>query len=212
MTLVEEYRAAAAKEQEARNLPLVCDTQDLCGFEVRHITLQDYLTFRMIGSPFFVGGPIQMSDVFAFVWRLHPGYPDDGAMANLKKDFEKFQIPNPPRLRLPLSMLRWTTRSNKAIDGLSKMVEAIHQFVADSLMDFPGSSSEAPRKSYYSEIVSICAMFGREYGWTQHYTMKLKLRLVTQYLKEITQFHGGSQAVLFNPSDQIISRWLASQN
>lgn len=210
--LVEEYREAAAQEQRDRNLAIICATQTVCGFEFRQMTLGDYVAFRMVGSPFIVGGDVKMSDVFAFVWRLSPRYPEPSARRDLEKRFRQFQIPRAPMICLPLSMIRWYARVNKSVKLLGDLTDGIRAFVNDSLMDFPRSSSDLPRKSYYSEIVSVCAMIGREYGWTQGYTLSLPIRCVTQYLKEIAQFHGGSNAVLFNPSDQIISRWLASQN
>lgn len=214
----EKYLQAVERENLIRDSAAHNFTEKLAGFEVRQMTLSDFLALRLAGNPFLVGGKISSSDVFAFLWRLSPSYRSGNPLARrwLKFQCRKFSIPAMPRIKNVVSMPWWEVRAEAAIKHLKAATAEISDFVNEALQDWPMSPlGGGGDKRYYSNGVSIIDMLAREYGWTEGYILSRSMKNLLQYMKAIKAFHSaqaGKNPVLSNPSDGVINDWMKTRN
>jgi hypothetical protein len=206
------YRDAIRRESFIRDASFLPVNEKLAGFEVRPMTLSDYLSLRLIGSPFLVGGDPTPADIRGFLWRLSPQYSTNSRRARWRhmRKCRAFIPPAEPLLRFPWSLKRWAKKTVQALELQGNVLIAIRAYVEDTFQDWPSSKGQGENVSYYSDAASIVASLAREYGWTESAILALPMRRLLQYLKEIR--HQGGAKVLFNRSDAIKDRYLADQN
>lgn len=206
------YREAIQSEVLIRDASFLPVTETLCGFEVRPMLFEDYLALRLVRSPFLVGGEPTPADIRSFMWRLSPDYHPTAHKARRKLMRRLMDVLPPPEPILPFRWCarRWARRAVSAFGKQGELLIAIRAYVEDAFQDWPSSKSEGETVPYYSDGVAIVATLAREYGWSEDAIMRLKMKKLLQYLKEI-RHHAGAK-VLFNKSDLVKSRWLESQN
>ena len=155
-----------------------------------------------------------MADVIAFIWILSTNYgPNRTHERNmLAKRFRQFTNPPLPWFKTKSAMKRWKDKSDKAIDRAGKLMEAIRNYLNEVLMDIPPrNDTNQNQPEYYCDCVFYCTTFAREYGWSERDVMQMPMKRIFQYLKALRRYNQPDKP-LFNPSDRIISDWLAEKN
>jgi hypothetical protein len=207
------YREAVEKEQTVRDAAFLPVNESIGGFEVRSMTLPDFMLFRMMKSPlltFSVPTPAQLS---AFLWLLSPDYTPQGGDA--KKRFfrrcRQFTLPAKPTIRNKWFMRCWMKKAQARMKVFANVIADARRYVIETFQDRPASVPTVQDETdYYSDATSICGSIAREYGWTEAAILKIPLKRLFQYMKEIGEANG--KKVLFNPSDQVKAEWQLEQN
>ena len=177
------------------------------------MSLQDYLLLRMMKSPlltFTVPTPEQLT---AFLWLLSPDYTPAGG--KIRKQFfrrcRQFKLPRKPWFRTGWTTRRWMRKAKARMKVFADTIGDARRYVVETFQDRPATVPTVQDETeYYSDAASICGSVAREYGWTEKTILKMSLKRLFQYLKEISQMHG--KKVFFNPSDQIKANWQLEQN
>jgi len=164
--LREEYSVriaeAQAKEQEERDSAYVEGVNpEICGHEIRDLSLTDFNILSGMGSPFVVGGIPDREDVFLFLWFMSPGF----SRSRLKKFLYRFKLRN--------------------VDG-DMAVKEIRDYVRSCFGDFGGSGemSEDPAKASF--IGHCVHRFASAYGWSRKDILASPLRQLMQQQRIIT--------------------------
>lgn len=144
------YRDAVERESFIRDAAFLPITQNLCGFEVRQMTLEDFLAFRILKSPFLVGGEPTEADARAFLWRMSPTYQEGNLRARRRvmRKCLAFLAPREPIIQTKRSMRRWAARTVKALELFGNVLIAIREYIGDSLQDW-GSHRQAGESVAY---------------------------------------------------------------
>jgi len=201
-------RDAIAKQEFIRDSSLMPVTENLCGFEVRQMTLIDFVALRLVKSPFIVGGIPDCHAIRTFLWRMSPRYNLSGGWHRwrIMMRCKKYLIPLEPMIHTRRAVKRWGVASIAALERRGRVIIAIRDFVKDTLQDWPsGKAPIGDAVSYYSDAVAIVGSVAREYGWSYAELTSIPLKLLLQCHKEIKASSGAK--VLFNPSDGVIQDW-----
>ena len=198
------YAEALAKEQASRNAAFIDITETVCGFELRQMTLRDYLILQSARNPVLVGGTPSPVELVAFLWLLSPGYRPALTFAGWINSWA-FAI------RCRKFLPRGKGDDHERISSAAKIIEACRAYVEETFQDSgPRASSGAWMPDYWSDGAELCARMGREYGWAPEVTLGLPMKAILQFCSEIRS-HNGSRVPLCNPSDRIRSDWMLSQ-
>lgn len=180
------YADAQRREREARDLAFCDWPVPLCGLSVNQFTLTHLLVLGNCDNAFVAGGAPTPEDVAFFLWAVSPEYaPNDAA----KRDSFVSEI-----------------------SGRIKYMEAcreIAEYMTAAFQDAP-PGSDAQNKAYTSFAATFCDLFASEYGWDDSQTMRKPVARLFQLYRRI-QKRANPKAVLFNPSDRVISRYLMAQ-
>jgi hypothetical protein len=203
---------AVARQELVRNASFLNVTENIGGFEVLPLSVFHYTTLHTVRHPLITGRTPGPMDLVGFFWILSPGYSPQGGRplkAHLKR-CRKFLPPAPPWFKTRRAMRRWNVRTLEAMARAAQLIQAARDYVTESFMD-RSAPAGGSMPSYYSEAAGICGKLAREYGWTEDYIMRIPIKRVLQYSKEIQSFHN-PKAVLFNPSDRVTMEFQKARN
>ena len=215
LDIIPGLREAVEQETLVRDAAFLVETENVGGFTLRPMTLEDYLALRMVKSPllrFGVPTPQELTDFICF---LSPGFDpgDIGFRRAIQKRCQQFIPPQMPLLHTRQAMQRWKQESEQCLSRTKQMLEAIYGYVEETFMDCLPSSTNISNPDYFGDGAAVIGQLAREYGWTPRVILKLKLKQIFQFMREIDRFHNGRKARLFNRlSDRVKDRYLNSVN
>jgi hypothetical protein len=212
-----EYRQAVERERLIRDAAYLPVTERIGPFEVRAMTLQDYLALRLVGSPFICGGPRDSDGIAAFLWLLAPDYAPGNLQGKrrMERACRGYAMPGPPRVHLPWLMRRRARGAARAAVACASMLGLIEDYVAETVQDRPATSSGEEGASYFSEAAGLIDTFAAEYGWADEVILGMPLKRLFQQLKIINarrRAASGRATMMFNPSDAVRGRMLEALN
>jgi len=168
--------------------------EQIAGVPVLPFTARHLLWLDFTGSAFTDG------ELFA-----------DAVVDEIIKFFRVVQVP-PPR--------RWwqfrvaPVKQNVAImrtirhEDLDATVTAIRNYIADAFADAPAGAGGSDKK-YFSFAAGICHFLGKKYSMPPVAALDVPLKVVFQLMKA-SRKSKDANAVLFNPSDNVIARHVRS--
>lgn len=178
------YREAIEREQAVREFAFIDAPRDICGVDVLPLTPRNLLLLYRARSPFVCGGPVDAADIALALWTLSADRAAGGRR------------------------WRFIRRCRKL--PYEATASALTEFIADSLQDTPGGASSGGPE-YVSWVAAIVHVVASAYGWAEAAILDCPLPRLLQYVNQIT--HDANPArPRFNPSDQLVSRWLKEQN
>lgn len=207
------YRDAVEKEELVRDAAFLPVNESIGSFEVVPMTLPHYLLLRAMKSPmltFEVPTPEQLTQ---FLWLLSPDYTPTESKA--RKQFfrrcRQFKLPRKPWFRTGWTTRRWMKKAKARMKVFVDTIGDARRYVIETFQDRPGTvSSIQDAIEYFSDATSLCGSMAREYGWSEKAILKMPLKRLFQYLKEIGQAHG--KKVFCNPSGDVMAQWQVEQN
>ncbi len=210
------YAAAVLQERLVRDAAFLGVTESIGPFEVVPLTLRHWLILRLMHSPLLTSATPTPQDVVNFLWLLSPQF---SPTANRAKWFFERRCRRaffPPRYCALVNTKKaraWhAVRREKKLTAAAKIIDAARAFVNEAMQDRPPVPKYLGFETdYYSDGAYFCALFGREFGWTQDETLAMPIKRVFQYLNEIKEAHG-KRIPLMNPSDRLKSDWMRSVN
>ena len=171
------YIDAVEREQNIRDAAFLGLPERVGSFDLRPMTVKDYLTLVGIGSPFVSGGLPNQESIGVFLWYQSTDYDARDTAARAK--FYRRVIKEP-----------------------LTVINQIYDFCEAAMQDKPATSKGAVGPSYYSWVATVINTLAHEYSWTDEYILGRPLKVVWQYYKCIKHSHGGDKAILHNPSDR----------
>jgi hypothetical protein len=185
MSAAAEYKAAVEHETAVREHVFLGITERVGPFELRQLTLRDYMVLMAVESPFVMGGFPMPSAVWELLWNQHTG----------------------KRSRIRHWWFIKRVIYHRDFPGLLADVRA---YVADAFTDIPGGSGNTP-KTYYSWAAGIVDVLASEYGWARAEVLSLPMKELGQYIKAIRRRHD-SKTILFNKSDSLQNKAVKEAN
>ncbi len=204
------YAAAVLKERVIRDAAFLGITESVGPFEVVPLTLRHWLILRLVKNPLLHGGTPSPLDVVNFLWLLSPDYSPTRGKRKFERRCRKIFFPPRymPVLNTKGARARHELRKEKRIAEAAKLVDAIRAFVNETMQDRPPvPQTLAFEADYFSDGAYFCAVFGREFGWSQEDVLNTPLKRLFQYLNEMKHYHR-SPTPLMNPSDSVKATWL----
>ena len=215
--LEEDYRRAVERERLIRDTAYLPVSERIGPFEVRAMTLRDYLVLRLTGSPFICGGPRDSDAIASFLWLLAPDYAPGNLQGKrrVERACRGYAMPAAPRVHLPWLMRRRARAGARAAMACASMLGLIEEYVQETVQDRPATSSGEEGASYFSEAAGLIDTFAAEYGWSDEVVLGMPLKRLFQQLKIIgarRRAANGRAAMMFNPSDAVRGRLLEALN
>lgn len=207
---IPKLRAAVDDENRMRDAALIGLPDRIGPFTVRLMTLEDYITLRLIRNPFVVGGLPSSEAVNEFLKRM---MLDAGWLARQQRVrlCRRLRFPSRPLLRTPKSTRKWVKLCKRTVRRLRIISRLIEAYVAESIQDWPSEREWlAEEISVYGIGVSFCSVMLREYDWPFEKTLKTPLKVLMQCFKEVQQSKG--RRVFNSRSRDIINDWLLERN
>jgi hypothetical protein len=205
------YAGAVLHERLVRDAAFLGLPETVAGFELRQLTLRDYVLLRAKRMLLLSGGVPEARELAVFLWLMSTGYCLDERVR--KRFFQRcrfFQPPAMPLLRTNRAMARWQKRRFAAIQAMGIVLAAVWQYLEETFQDRPPGGASGPYyPSYYSDASYWCAMLGREHHQSYADTLDLPLKVLWQAVKEIKDHSGKNLAGLSNPSDKVVVAWCA---
>jgi hypothetical protein len=211
------YCEAVSRERLVRDAAFLALPENIAGFELRQMTLRDYMVARL--SPdlrkMINGDTPTPVELATFLWFMSVGYTSSD------KDRKRFMVrcryfypPALPWLHLPRAMANWRHNNDSALNRMAETLIEVRQYISETLQDQPPRTSctDCYTPSYYSEGVFWCAIMARQYGWTEATTLEMPVKRLFQYLNEIKEFLPGNAVRPANPSDRVTVEYTASRN
>jgi hypothetical protein len=166
--------AAAAREQEIRDLAFLPVPLQICGVEVAQLNLRHLLMLFACESPFFSRRLARPEHVVQFLWVVSPKFSFDAA-----------------------ERTAFVRRVGVHVDYAESVI-AIERYLDEALMDRPAVA--AASKSH-AAITSFVAGFIDEiashYGWDDDVILGKPIARLYQYLRQIRQ-RENPKSVFFN--------------
>lgn len=205
------YVEAVLKERQIRDAAFLPVNENIDGFEVVPMTLQQYDILRFTGNPILqkegIPSPRQLVN---FLWLLNPAYRAGiSAPPWFLKKCRAFIMPTPPILKTETAMLIYGRKVESAMQGAVEIIALCRQFVEEATMDFPSSGSKST-KSYYSDIAGLCHIFAIKYGWDDEKTLRTPLKRLLQYSNAMKE--ASDKTAVSNPSDRVLGAWISETN
>lgn len=208
------YCEAVLKERKIRDASFLGITEAIGPFEVQPLTLRHWIVLRMMQNPLLFDGTPTPNDLLNFFWLLSPRFTIGNS---IRKRWFKWHC---RRMFFPQRYLAlWNTKRARArferkrirrLTVAAKLIDKSKEFLNEALQDRPpipktlGFDAE-----YFSDGAYFCAVFGREFGWSQEDVLNTPIKRLFQYINEMKHYHR-SPVPLCNPSDRIKASWLAS--
>jgi hypothetical protein len=208
------YAEAVVKERVIRDASFLGITESVGPFEVVPMTLRHYLVLRAMRSPLLGKETPSPDDLASFLWLLSPQYTPAGGRVKARFVRACRKSFYPPRYLPLVNTARARARHQRKCDAklavAAEIITKARTYVDESMQDRPPVQSTVGfQAEHISDGAYFCALFGREYGWTQEETLNTPLKRVFQYCTE-QKIHHGSKVPLCNPSDRVKSRWMRS--
>jgi hypothetical protein len=215
---IPNYAEAVIREQFSRDVAFLDLYESVAGFDLVPLTLRHYVVLRLTRNPLLTGGLPTPRELFNFLWLLSPNYNPASKWARRRFEWKCRRRFYPP-LWMALINCRATRdnygkRLHKRQVAAAKIIDAVKAFVEETMQDAPPRPAHQHfDPDYYSDAAFFCALFGREYGWTQEQTLDMPMRRLFQYLNEIKQRNAipGKSVPLCNPSDRVKATWMRSK-
>jgi hypothetical protein len=128
---------------------------EVCGVELRQMTLQDYYFLEGIESPFIAQADIEVGDIGVFLWIMSTEYKK---CSKARQQFLK--------KHKDIKVLR-------AIEGIQKYIDMTFND-CDTLISRDQQQANVPYVAYQIDL------FAKQYGWTIQEILKIPLRQVIQ--------------------------------
>lgn len=206
------YLEAVSRETFIREAAYQDITETVAGFELRPLSLRNYLVLRATGNPLLIGGEVTAGQLLALLWLLSPEYDQNNAKAKAKFYKRSGLVPPAvPLVRWNWLMRIWRYRTTRVLNRVAEVLAAVRAYVDEALQDYPGSQLQGREVSYYGEGTSICSAIAREYHWAEREILELPMKRLLQYWKEMVGQEKGPSA-LSNPSDQVKADFLRRFN
>ena len=212
------YVAAVTQERLVRDAAFLGINESVAGFEVVPLTLRRFLALRIARNPLLFGqnpSPVQLT---AFLWYLSPGSNPNDAKGRRVFGRRCRKMFYPPRylalFNTRRARARFELKRQARLEVAAKIIDAAKEYVAEALQDQPPitvSRIGVYEPEYYSDAAAFCALFGREFGWSQEAVLDLPMKCLFQYLSERATFTGSTRP-LCNPSDSIKARFYRDLN
>lgn len=208
---IPNYVQAVERETLVRDAGFLNLTESIGKFEVRQMTLRDYLVLKTMRSPLLFRAIPSPEQLAAFLWVLSPSYQPDAPRARYRflRRCRAFVPKRPPLIRFPRLMARWEKDCKIRLELTLKLsLEAIN-YVKETMMDKPAQAAtmgfEAP---YFSIAAPFVSFMWRECGKD---AMACSLKEIFQQLRESKQ-RNNSKEPLGNPSERVIQEELDRRN
>lgn len=185
------FTEAVARERQLRNVSFLPICLNISDFEVRQLTLRDWLILYSTESPMVFGGIPTPGQVAQFLWLLNPRYNREG--------------------RGKSQFLRMCRRAFKRPLWVRDIVAGIRKYMADTMVDLDGRGAPEISPSYYCDATYLCALLGHHLHYSEAAVLSMPIARVLQYKKAIRDLVG-SGIPQSNPSDKIIGEWLQRRN
>ncbi len=187
----EELERAYAREREVRDYAMLDLPHEVCGIQIRSLTLRSYMLLSFLGNPFIVGGAFDRADAAQFLWLLSINYlPPAGGFVQRFKSFFRSK-----RLMRRIVLI-----------PEEELFEAVEDFMDEMFMDCPGGRKDGPPRSI-SLAAELVNMFRGSVSRTE--LLETSLPEIWQHLR----YTSDSKAPTFNKfSDRVKAKFLASLN
>jgi len=187
-------------------------------FEITPMTLRQYSLLRLVNSPFlppFATPTTQQ--LIQLLWVLNPHFTREESEP--KREFfaaarRRFVPPPPPRLANRLFRVRWYFKRKTCEINEANAIDQLRKIILAAFADRPepgtGESAE-----YYSDECAIIGELAESSGWSPEEIMAMPMAAIFQHLKrnrDVLFAQHGLDALLSNPSDEIIQQHLAEVN
>lgn len=211
---IPRFAEAVFRERFVRDAAFLGVTENVAGYELRPMTLRDYLILQTAQNPLLHQALPSPTQLASFLWLLSADY--DPAATRRRRQFLRrcraFCPPSVPLWPTKRASVRWYGQRCRALECFRATVAAAKEYVADTFQDRPAAkASPGFTPSYYSDAIYWCALLGREYGYTLDAVLGMNLKVLFGFVAEITEHHKVKEPAC-NPSDRIRADWLAEQN
>jgi hypothetical protein len=196
---IKGYAEFVRQQEFERDAAFLRVRETICGYEVDPLTTRHLLWLYTIESPFLVDKKIRADEgalhVAAFMRVVTPGF---NPLSKLNR-------------RLFFWKYRRYFRGQKI--NVGQAVEEIREYIVGALRDKP-PAGDGSSESYWSMAASIVHSLSGHYGWTMDEALDVPVKCAFQLMK-IQRLEASAKAgvkiPLFNPSDELKSRWLEEQ-
>jgi hypothetical protein len=203
------YAEAVLEEKTIRDAAFFGLTENVAGFELKALTLRNYLTLQFIGSPLLTNGtpsPVQLAQ---FLWVNSVAFKVCPKARNrFLKSCRFFCPPAPPCF---WEGKRWRKTFNGAMFEMARVLKASRDYISQATMDAPpqriGAGFSAP---HYSEVAFWLSLF--KFRYTHDQVLEMPVKVLYQCLNERCEVMSGGKRIAFNPSDKVLADWAAVQN
>lgn len=214
LTDIPEFVEAVSRERLVRDAAFLNLPENVGGYELRQMTLWDFLTLRMMRCPLLFKETPNGLQLATFLWFMSTDYCQS---ASIRRQFLKrcrhFQKPAPPLFRTRGAMARWEKRVARAAGAWAEVVAACKEYIAETLQDKPHSPPAIGYiPSYYSDACFLTGAIARNYGQSFNDIMKMPLKQIFQFISETKEANGCTPASLSNPSDRVATDYCARLN
>lgn len=194
------YKEALESEQAARSSVLLGMGAEICGVQVRALTVKDLIRLQAIKSPFVSGGFISRMDCLRFLVMQATNYrmPGSGMI-------ERFLLKR--RNRATMRIVRNILTSD--------LIIGINAFIDDAFLDAPATSagSESSSAPIASSAAVMVDAIASEYSWPISEILSLEIALVFQLFRLRHVASGGNRAALINrKSSKVVGEYLRGLN
>ena len=209
IVIIPGYAEEVGREHSLREEAFIASPEFICGIEVTQFTLERFALLSAFGSPFLCGprgggDGATAEDVALFMWSISPEYEralrTRGAVECFSQTIAGFLFWS-IRYRFVKRL-----RKIKAGDAIGQ----IGAYLDRALYDAPkgiGSSDSVP---YWASLAGVVCMIASQTGWSESELLKMPTRRVFQYSKIAAKLRN-PDAIMFNPSDSVKSKWAREQ-
>lgn len=155
MELPKEVQEALAQAKVWEFEAWLNEPAEICGIEIRQMTLQDYYVLEGIESPFLTQADIEVGDIGVFLWLMSVDYK------RCNKARQEFLAKHKD-----IKVLR-------AIEGIQKYIDMTFND-CDTLISNNTKEANVPYIAYQIDL------FAKQYGWSIDQILKVPLRQVIQ--------------------------------
>lgn len=192
-----EQVISAAKEQEnlVRDAAFLNLTETVSGFELRPLTLRDYLILKCTKSPFLGAEIPTRPQLIAFLWLMSPQFRPGWSISVL--------------IDRRLFARRCRNRIKRDVDFLS-IVADCRAYIVEAFQDAPFSRTVQPQ--YFSDACHFISMFALQFHvWMPEGVLSMPVKQLFQFQNQIKLQDQGIIA-MHNPSDAVRASMGARRN
>ena len=194
--------AAESSQYQTRENSLLNLTYDLCGFNVRTMTIRDYVLLDRVGSPFLQRVEPTMADLAMFLWILSPEFKAWINGTGLRKWLPSLQ---------PVAAFLYSRKVNRAFGkDIPKTSEAMivkcFEYIDEMFFDCP-PSVKGGEKSCLSYLTGWFDSLQSEYHFTSEQVWEMGLPELFQRLAAIRQRINPSMPQ-FNKRTDELKMWI----
>jgi hypothetical protein len=179
--IIPGYRESIERETAVRDAAFLGISETVGPFELRPMTLRDYIVLKNAGSPLLGAGTKPSPEQLAmFVWLL---------LEEPKGSQQRFS-------RRHWKQFTW------------ELYFACRSYVLESFQDAPVPRRGVWNPDYYGDGAYFVTLFARHYHWEPQITLNLPMKQLFQFVNEIRSKSGD---IMSNPSDGVRAAWLVGK-